>query len=265
MIFSIIVSLCRNMPCRNKQGENKILYHLRKIGESMFIWYVLLGLTVLVSVAVASLLLPKMFLQTRYTIKSSVDRGLKKIIEKNGQSMVFQPALKWRKYINQYVLAERSGVKQLMCKLNTDITYISYDIVLFNSEDKVFDVLTVKDLVEKNGFSKVVELPEDTSYVSLVVNEVDGMSFPDHITGKAKAGKVAKFLVACSFMILLELLFVKVCCANLFGGVFKESFVLNVQSTLVTLLIAGILIIVNIIVSLITVKVRGAKKSGWSK
>lgn len=231
----------------------------------MFVWYVLLGLTILATIAVASWLLPQMFLKTRYTIGSSQDRGLKKVTEKNGQSMVFQPALKWRKYIRQYVLSERSEKKRLMCKLDPDIAFISYDIVLFNSQDKVFDVLRVQDLVEKKGFSRVVDLPEQTSYVSVVVNEVDGVTFPDHITTKIKAGKVAKFLLACSFLILMEVLCIKVCCANIFGGLFRESFVLNWESTLITLSIAAALIVINMIVALITVKVQGAKKSGWTK
>ena len=73
----------------------------------MFIWYVLLILTIFASLGVAVVLLPTMFLKTRHILTAPTDRGLKKIVEKNGQSMVFEPALKWRKYIRQYVLAER--------------------------------------------------------------------------------------------------------------------------------------------------------------
>lgn len=231
----------------------------------MVVWSVLLGLAVLISVVIASVLLPRVFLKTRYTIMYSGDRGLKKIYEKNGQSLVFQPVVKWRKYINQYILAERNGKKELICKIDPEIEYLSYDIVLFNSLDKVFDVITVKELIENKGYTKTVTLPRETSYVSLSLTAVDGVKFEDRVTAKVKAGKIAKFLFLCSFCILLEAFAVKICCANIFGGVFRESFVLNIDSTLATLALAGGLILVNLIVSFVAIKIRGCKKSGGIK
>ena len=231
----------------------------------MFIWYVLLILTIFASLGVAVVLLPTMFLKTRHILTAPTDRGLKKIVEKNGQSMVFEPALKWRKYIRQYVLAERQGKKELMCKLASDVSYIYYDIVIFNNRNEVCEVLRVKDLIERSGYTKIVELPQETSYVSLVVNEVDGVTFPDSTVKKVKAGKIAKFLAACSLVVFMEILFVKVCFANIFGGIFRESFVLNGRSFLVTLLIAATLIVVNLTASAIALKIRNSKKSEWSK
>ena len=55
---------------------------------------------------------------------------------------------------------------------------------------------------------------------------------------------------------VMEIMCLKVCCANLFGGVFKESFVLNLESTLVTLAMAVVAIVVNIIVTAIAIKIR---------
>ena len=231
----------------------------------MAFWWFLLILICAVSVFTATYVFPVLFLKTRHIIQAPTDRGIKKTLEKNGQSMVFEPALKWRKFIKQYVLAERFGKKELICKLDKDISYICYEIVLFNNQNKVFDVLKVKDLVEKSGYTKVVELPEQTSFVSVVVEEVDNATFPDSTVRKAKAGKIAKFLVACSFALLMEIMSVKVCLANLFGGVFRESFVLTGESALTTLLIAVILITINIISVVIALSVRNAKKSGWNK
>lgn len=231
----------------------------------MVVWSVLLGLAVLVSVVIASVLLPKTFLKTRYTIERSGDRGLKKIQEKNGQSILFEPIVKWRKYVKQYILAERKGKKELICKIDSEIEYLSYDIVLFNSLDEAFDVITVKELIENKGYTKRVALPSQTSYVSLSVNAVDGVSFEENITKKVKAGKLAKFLLLCSFCILLEVFAVKICCANVFGGVFRESFVLNVESTLATLIIAGGLVLINGIVAFTAIKIRGAKKANGIK
>lgn len=230
----------------------------------MVIWSILLVLTIIVSIAFASVVLPRMFLKTRYTITRSGDRGIKKVIEKNGQSILFEPVLKWRKYIPQYVLAERNGEKQLKCKVASDIQYISYDIILFNNRDEIFDVLTIKERVE-GEFTKTVDLPEITSYVAINVNEVDATDFSAPMTAKVPTGKLIKFLLCSAVCIFLEIMCVKVCCANIFGGVFKESFVLDIESAAVTIAIAVLLIFINWIVSFIAIKIRGGKKGGWNK
>ncbi len=230
----------------------------------MVVWSILLVLTIIISVAFASVVLPRMFLKTRYTMTRSGDRGIKKIIEKNGQSILFEPVLKWRKYIPQYVLAERNGVKQLKCKVASDLNYISYDIVLFNNRDEVFDVLTVKERID-GEFTKTVDLPEQTSYVAISINEADATDFSAPMTAKVKNGKLIKFLLCSAVCVFLEIMCIKVCLANIFGGVFKESFVLDIESAVITMAIAAVLILVNLIVSFIAIKIRGGKKRGWNK
>lgn len=229
-------------------------------GCDMNIWHALLVLTVAASIAIASFWLPKLFLKTRYTLDKPSDRGIKKILEKNGQSMVFEPAVKWRKYISQYVLAERRGKKELLCKVNETLTYLSYDIVLFNNRDEVFKVLTVKDLLKNKGYAKKVELPPETSYVCVNVNQADTEKFAPPVTAKIAGGKIAKFLLCCSLCIVMEVLCVMVCCANAFGGVFSEIFVFDGMTALLTTLITVVLVLLNVIVSAIAVNVRGKKK-----
>ena len=223
-------------------------------------WVVLLILTVGISVALAAFVLPQKYLRARHAIKEPTDRGIKKVLEKGGQSLVFQPVPKWRKFVKQYVLAERWGKKELMCKLDPEIAYIAYDVVLFNNQNKVFDVLTVKELVENKGYTKTLELPEETSYVSLVVTQADTQRFPQQFATKTARGDLVKFLLLTSLLILMEVLCIKVCCANVFGGVFRESFVLDLESLLITLAVAAVLIVINLIVSFVTVKIRNTKK-----
>ena len=195
----------------------------------------------------------------------SGDRGIKKIMEKNGQSIVFEPSMKWRKYVKQYVLSERSGKKQIACKIHSDIAYLSYDIVLFNNRDEVFNVLTVKEKIEKAGYTKAVDLPEETSYVAISLNEVDATEFSVPITAKLEKGQFGKFMFWCNLCIFMETFIVKVCCANIFGGVFREVFVLNWETTLITLVIAATLIVINWIIASTAVKIRSGKTTGWNK
>jgi hypothetical protein len=63
----------------------------------------------------------------------------------------------------------------------------------------------------------------------------------------------------------METFIVKVCCANIFGGVFREMFVLNWETTGVTLMIAVALIIINWIITSTAVKIRSGKTTSWNK
>lgn len=224
------------------------------------LWYALLVLAVIITIGIAAIWLPKLFLKTRYTLDKTRDRGIKNILEKNGQSIVYEPAVKWRKYIKQYILAERSGKKELICKVNPELSFLSYDIVLFNSRDEVFKVITIRDLLKNKGYTKVVELPMETSYVCITVNRADNERFSPYVTAKVKAGKIAKFLAACSLCLIMEVFCVKVCCANIFGGIFSEMFIFDIYNLVLTGILAGALILLNILVSVIALNIRGRKK-----
>ncbi len=228
----------------------------------MFWWVLLLILTIATAVFISAFLLPQIYLKNRYSLTASGDRGIKKIFEKNGMSMVFEPILKWRKYVNQYVLAERSGKKQLLCKINPEIAYLSYDIALFNSRGELFNVITIKEKIKKAGYTEIVTLPNETSYVSVIVNEVDATDFTAStpLTTQIPKKNGMRFILWSSLCIFMETFCVKVCCANIFGGVFKEMFMLNWESTGITLLIVLAFVAVNYIVSMLAIKTRASKK-----
>ena len=61
----------------------------------MFWWVVLLIITFAVSIVIAAIILPRLYLKPRYSITQSGDRGIKKIMEKNGQSILFEPTLQY--------------------------------------------------------------------------------------------------------------------------------------------------------------------------
>ncbi len=210
---------------------------------------------------IASVVLPKAYLKSRYALTKSGDRGIKKIMEKNGQSIVYEPAVKWRKYVEQYILSERYGRKQMICKIDPEIGYLAYDVVLFNNRNEVFDVLEIKEKTDGGGYTKTIDLPEETSYVALSITEVDATQFTVPITQKVAGGRITAFLLWCSLCLFMEVFCVKACCANIFGGIFRQSFMLDGESTAATLVIALVLIIINLAVSLPVILIRGAKKT----
>lgn len=225
----------------------------------MIIWALALLLVVGVTFYVAAVALPNLFLKLRYSATSSNDRCIKKVNEVNGQSMVFEPEEKWRKYIKQYVLAERSEKKQLKCKLDKSVSYIEFDIAVFNCQEQLETVIKVKDYANGSEYTQTVDLPEETSYVSINVLRVENEYFSDRLTAKIKGSKVFQYILLSALTVLMECILTKICLSKLFGGVFKESFIINLEGLLITLAIAGVLILINSFIVIITVKAREKK------
>lgn len=220
----------------------------------MFLW-VLISIVIFCAVIlVATFVLPSVYLKFKCKIKRSNDRCIKRVYERNGQSLVFEPEEKWRSYVNQYVLNERKGRKVAVLKVDKNLNYIEYDLVVFNLYNKVVKVVSVKDFVNGLGITKEVELPEETSYLSLRVVRVENTTFDSNIIGKLKKGNLIKFILINLFVVLVEVLLLKICVANLLGGVFRESFLFDIRNLIISGILAGALILINSFTTLITVK-----------
>ena len=108
-------------------------------------------------------LLPKAFLKSKYSFKSSADRGIKKYrLDSGGYAIVYEPQPKTRKYVKQYVVVEQDGNKQLKCKINKEIFYLDFEVFLFDSLHRVFDVLHVCDMIETQGYTKEISACKKT-------------------------------------------------------------------------------------------------------
>lgn len=225
----------------------------------MVVWAFILVIVIVATVFIATYALPRIYLKLRYTVNKSNDRCIKRVYEKHGQSMVFEPEERWRKYINQYVLAERKGKKEMVCKVDKDLSYIEFDVVIFNANSKVTQVIKVKDYVNNTGLTKPIELPEETSYVTVNVLRADNRLFEDHLTAKIPAGRKFRFILINAATVLMEVICFKICFANLFGGVFRDSLLINVEGLISSAIFAGVLIVLNTIIVAIAVKAREKK------
>jgi len=225
----------------------------------MVVWAFILVIVIVATVFIATYALPRIYLKLRYTVNKSNDRCIKRVYEKHGQSMVFEPEERWRKYINQYVLAERKGKKEMVCKVDKDLSYIEFDVVIFNANSKVTQVIKAKDYVNNTGLTKPIELPEETSYVTVNVLRADNRLFEDHLTAKIPAGRKFRFILINAATVLMEVICFKICFANLFGGVFRDSLLINVEGLISSAIFAGVLIVLNTIIVAIAVKAREKK------
>lgn len=121
------------------------------------VWVIVLIVTVALYGFLMAYVLHCSFLKTEFVASESHDRGLKNVKETTGRSIVFQPSMKYRKHVTQYLISERNGEKILLCKLAENVRYIDYDVVMFNRFRKVFNVLNCKELI-KEGHAYTEEL-----------------------------------------------------------------------------------------------------------
>ena len=222
----------------------------------MIIWLLIISLLFTLVIFFATYALPSIYLKMRYTVDKSNDRCIKRVYDRYGQCLVFEPEEKWRDYIEQYVLAERKDKKEVICKIDKSLEYIEYDIVVFNSMDKVSEIINTKEKVDGKGYTTPVLLPEDASYISINIIRADEKTFKENLTAKVTTSNKWKFLIINAALVIVEVVGLKICLANLFGGLFRESVIINLGELLFSITLAGVLILFNTITSLVAVKYR---------
>lgn len=229
----------------------------------MALWIILLIAVVAVFVAVHAVLLPKLFLKVNYEYDALPDRGIKIISEVNGKSIVYEPDVRIRKYVKQYIVSERNGKKVFVCKIDDAIRYIGYDIVQFDDKGNSFKVLSVSELISNKGYTRTCELSDKTAYVTLVLNSVNNAEFNYLASKKVVMRGVALYLAFATFTEAASILAIKACAAKIYGGVFYESFVLSVSSWIFTSVVCAAVIIINVVCTLcIVLSGRKKKKKG---
>ncbi len=228
-----------------------------------FVWITLLILSVALYTVLMVLVLPRTFLKTELVNIKAKDRGIKNVKETVGRSIVYQPSLKIRKYIPQYVVSHRKGKKVLICKTSPDVRYIDYDVVMFNGINKPFKAINAKELIE-NGYTEKMMLDEETAYVTIVVNAVNDEKFKEDVVKPVSGGKITLYALTSALLAFVQVFLMKLCCSYAFGGVFREEFMLTPEGNIITLICGGVVAIVNIILVLVSAarKNRAQREKG---
>lgn len=115
--------------------------------------------------------LPSLLLRFKCPV---TDRGLNKYIYPSGRGILYEPHPTLRKYVSSYILFVDDGVKYIRCKVTDRVDRIGYSVVVFDRRDRIIDVLQVTDVIGPAGCSRRVALPKETSYVTLLLDSVDG-------------------------------------------------------------------------------------------
>lgn len=229
-------------------------------------WWMVLIISVLVFTALIAAVLPRIFLKASSSHAVPCDRGLKKIREPDGESILFESAEAARRYLRQYILSRRGGKKVLVCRLEENVCYLDYDVLIFDRCGKMFQALNVKEIVEKRGYTQQVELPGRTSYVTLAINEVNDKKISEKVISVSRGRKAAFALLVCALTVA-EIFLVKACCAHLFGGIYAEIF-LDLESSdsfQITLLLSLVAVAINLGAFAAVVRAKRGKKTVGGK
>lgn len=218
---------------------------------------VLMIASVFLFVVAMAVLLPKTLLRIKCSVTEPEARGIRKALYNGKRCIVYRAGEEVHRYVKQYLIYAENGKKVLRCKTNGSLKYIDYDIVLFDKYDEAFKVVNVKEEIVKGDLTRRVELPDRTSYVSLVIRAADSQVFDKPPAFNVTIASIAIYSAACFLMTLLETFILKVSCAFAFGGVFRESFIQSSASTVVNVclsLLTGLIALGSIVYS---VKFKG--------
>ncbi len=223
------------------------------------LWYSIIVATIIVFIVLHVIVLPRRFLRCRYRVQLA-DRGIQNINEEGGHSIIYAPAVPYRKFLKHYLLSEREGTLHLVCDFDKKVEYADFSVALYDGDGRVTKVLEVKQAVDK-GETEPVALPAGTAYVSVKLNNVDGVLFNENRVEGVSAKNVLAFLGISSVIEILVLFAIKVCIARLYGGLFAESFIEGTQSNLITLLFALVTVAVNNLLTIITIKISNVRQT----
>ncbi len=118
--------------------------------------------------------LPYFLLSPRYSKQETKDRGIKKCVFPEGRGVVYEPAVRYRRYVKKYLLFEYNGNKFLKCKLAENVTSIKYDVAIYDVRNRIIKYLELTELVLRKGETKNTLLPKDASYAMIIVRNANG-------------------------------------------------------------------------------------------
>ncbi len=222
-------------------------------------WVVAIIAISIAYVALAAFALPKLLFRTRYAVTEPTDRGVKKSDDGDTSTLVFEPAPDAAEYIERYAVTERDGKRELVCKLAGTFDLIDYDIVVFDAAGKPSQVFNVKDGVAGGEYTRAVEIPCDTDFVSVIVNGADDKVFSRRVVKNVSAGRIALFLALNLLLTAAAVIGIKACLAYMGAGIFTESFLVRLESAAVTAVTVAIAVAFDIVVTVVAFIARRSK------
>ena len=224
-------------------------------------WIFLLAGSVACFFILEMLVFPKCFLESEYSIGQTSDRGIRKYkTATDGVYFLYEPNWFVRQFIKQYVIAVTDEGKTLTCKLDEGIDYIRYDVVLFDASDRVFKILNVQQLVENGLYTDEVELPPETAYVTLALNQVNRRIFPKAARAKVSPRRLMFYGLATCATAMVTAFCMNLSFAHMFGKVFRESYAASMAENVAVLGVALVAAAICTVVLSLVILLKNKKK-----
>lgn len=133
----------------------------------------------LILIAVFSyLVLPKLLFKTYSAFYTVRDRFLGKFNLKDGVSFLYEPAIYAKKYLKKYQIYQDATGKYFLGEWRSGIFNADYDLIVFDSRNRITEVISVKEEINGNRYTRLIRLPEEADFVSPQLKRVDEISFP---------------------------------------------------------------------------------------
>ena len=186
---------------------------------------IILTLSVILFIALMTLVLPKYMLKVAYKVNKPTDRGVKRCLFEGKHCIVYDSSRENKAVIKQYSILQEDGYKTLRCKLTQDVEYLDCDIVLFNRYNKVFKVVNVKEDILGMAMTRATRLPDETAYVRIIIRRVNRTVIKRKPPVKVTGFSIFMFSLVTVALTALETFVVRACCSYCFGDVYRESFI----------------------------------------
>lgn len=221
-------------------------------------WGILLLLAVCgILVFLHMYVLPRYLLRFRNEFSEAPGRGLARVRDPRADSVVYEPDRRSRDYLSEYIISERGGKKYLICRIEDAIRFIGYDVLLFGRDGRFFRALRVQEKISSAGFTDEIELPAKTSYASVIVNCVDGVRMERKL--RLSAAWFVLYLALCLIVNALGFFAIRFCIADIFGGLFWESYLNNSAMNRSDACFGAVVVVVSLIVTWIAVKLKNRR------
>jgi len=190
---------------------------------------VLMIIELIIYLILVGTVLPKWFMKVRCSVTESRDRGMKKYIFPEGRGVAYEPHPSVRKYIHRYVLFVSEGYKYIKCRLDDGITHLNYTVVMFNNRNKVIDVIDVSERRPRNAETGAVQIHQDTSYVALIPNTVNGERLHAKKIMYRRVSDICLYAAFISVLSFIEMNFIAIAALVASKWLFNFALVINLS------------------------------------
>lgn len=215
------------------------------------IWWIVLFCSIALFVLLAVIIIPKFLLKLSFVGLTPKDVGLKIINEKNGVSILYDATEETGDYIDQYILSKRNNKKVLICKISKDIKKINYDVVIFGKDNRIITVYNVFEKIKSVGYTKTIELPNFTSHVVILLNQINDERFKTKYKRGVSSSRKITYLVLESLLLIGLLFMSRYCVARIFGDVFFDSYLSSPLGIVIFVVVSLVALLINTIIILV--------------